>query len=305
MPFTLENKIIALIEEKGPLTGSELLEATGDEGLALWKTCRLSTKLLVQTVGTRYLRLDRRVEGYARLSPSILREFLTYSVIGMDADPSSIARRAQAIRSRIEEISRAKSLLAYNVISSLGSRLIHGTNLNEHACFILAGDIVYNMAHEVPRPERSTGKLVRGSDIDLVVIVDEFFPSEVTARLDDVIYQEKYRLFMTPHIREEIDYVVKDFDRVFEQLKFDTFKHMVACKILQEGAFLFGSEVIFERLKSLLREHGVIDRLRVMEQEAQRFRVKAEEYLLSEDPAKIKETGTYLFYPAEESEEFE
>jgi hypothetical protein len=305
MSFALENKIVRLIEERGPLTGSELLEAAGEEGLALWRTCRLSTKLLVQSVGTRYLRLDRRVEGYARLSPSILREFLTYSVIGVYVDPSSIAERAKAILSQIEEVSRAKSLLAYNVISAVGSRLIHGANLNEHACFILAGDIVYNMAHDVPRPERSTGKLVRGSDIDLVVIVDDFFSPEAMARLDEVIYQEKYRLFMTPHIREEIDYIVKDFDRVFEQLKFDTFKHMVACKILEEGAFLFGSEAIFERLKSLLREHGVIDRLRVMEREAQRFRMKAEEYLLSGDSEKITESGTYLFYPAEESEEFE
>ena len=141
--------------------------------------------------------------------------------------------------------------------------------------------------------------------MDLVVIVDDFFPPELIGPLDETIYREKYRLFITPHIREEIDYVVKDFNRVREQLRFDTFKHMVACKILEEGAFLFGNEAIFERLKFLLREHGVIDRLRIMEREAQRFRLKAEEYLLSEDSEKIKESGTYLFYPAEESEEFE
>ena len=305
MALALENKIIRLIEERGPLTGSELLDATGEEGLAMWKTCRLSTNLLVQTVGTRYLRLDRRVEGYARLSPSILREFLTYSVIGHAVDPSAVAGRARAILSQIEEVSRAKSFLAYNAVSAVGSRLIHETNLDEHACFILGGDIVYNMAHDVPRPERSTGKLVRGSDMDLVVIVDECFSPEAMARLDEVIYQEKYRLFMTPHIREEIDYIVKDLQRVLEQLKFDTFKHMVACKILEEGAFLFGSEMIFERLKSLLREHGVMDRLRAMEREAQLFRMQAEEYLLNEDTEKIKESETYLFYPAEESEEFE
>ena len=302
---TLENKIVRLIEERGPLTGSELLEATGEEGLVLWKTCHLSTQLSVRTVGTRYLRLDRRVVGYARLSPSILREFLTYSVIGHRDDPHPVGLRAQAILSHIEEVSRAKSLLAYNVISALGGRLIHGASLSQHACFILAGDIVYNMAHDVPRPERSTGKLVRGSDMDLVVIVDECFSPEAMARLDEVIYQEKYRLFMTPHIREEIDYIVKDLQRVLEQLKFDTFKHMVACKILEEGAFLFGSEMIFERLKSLLREHGVMDRLRAMEREAQLFRMQAEEYLLNEDTEKIKESETYLFYPAEESEEFE
>jgi hypothetical protein len=301
----LERKILQLIREKGPLTGSELWEATGEEGLLLWRACRLSPELSVRTVGSRYLRLDRRAEGYARLSPSILREFLTYSVIGLSQDPRSVARRARAVVSHIEEVSRWKSQLAYNVISALAGRFEHGATLNEHACFILAGDIVYNMAHDVPRPERSTGRLVQGSDMDLVVIVDELFPPELIGRLDETIYQEKYRLFITPHIREEIDYIVKDFNRVREQLRFDTFKHMVACKILEEGAFLFGSEAIFERLKSLLRDYGVLEKLRGMERQAQLFRIRAEEFLLREDPEKIGESGSYLFYPVEESEEFE
>ncbi len=301
----LEKEILQLIHEKGPLTGSELEEATGEEGLPLWRACRLSPALSVRTVGTRYLRLDRRVKGFARLSPSILREFLTYSVIGLSGDPRSVALRAQALISHIEEVSRWKSQLAYNVISALADRFVHGTILNEHACFILAGDIVYNMAHDVPRPERSTGKLVRGSDMDLVVIVDDFFPPELIGPLDECIYQEKYRLFITPHIREEIDYIVKDFNRVREQLRFDTFKHMVACKILEEGAFLFGSEVIFETLKSLLRDYGLLDKLRAMEKQAQLFRIRAEEFLLREEPERMGESGSYLFYPVEESEEFE
>ena len=301
----LEKKILQIIQEKGPFTGSELLEVTGEEGLPLWRACRLSPELLVRTVGTRYLRLDRRVEGYARLSPSILREFLTYSVIGLSEDPRSVALRAQALLSHIEEVSRWKCQLAYDVISALADRFEHGMILDEHACFILAGDIVYSMAHDIPRPERSTGKLVRGSDMDLVVIVDDLFPPEFIGLLDETIYQEKYRLFITPHIREEIDYIVKDFNRVLEQLQFDTFRHMVACKILEEGAFLFGSEAIFEKLKSLLREYGVLEKLRAMEKEAQIFRIRAEELLLRGDLEKIGESGSYLFYPAEESEEFE
>jgi hypothetical protein len=301
----LEKKIRQLIQEKGPLTGSELLEATGEEGLPLWRACRLSPEISVRTVGITYLRLDRRLEGYARLSPSILREFLTYSVIGLSEDPGSLALRAQALLSHIEEVSRGKSQLAYDVISALADRFVNGTILHEHACFILAGDIVYNMAHDVPRPEKSTGKLVRGSDMDLVAIVDDLFPPELIGPLDETIYREKYRLFIAPHIREEIDYIVKDFNRVLEQLKFDTFKHMVACKILEEGAFLFGSEAIFEKLKSLLREYGVLEKLRAMEKQAQFFRIRAEEFLLREDPEKIGENGSYLFYPVEESEEFE
>jgi hypothetical protein len=124
-------------------------------------------------------------------------------------------------------------------------------------------------------------------------------------RLDEAIYQEKYRLLITPHLREEIDYVVKNLDRVSEQLRFDTFKHMVACKLLQEGTLLYGSEEVFHTLKRMLRDHGVIKKLRELENKARIFRKEAEDYLLIEDPDKIREESLNLFYPTEESEEFE
>jgi len=46
----------------------------------------------------------------------------------------------------------------------------------------IAGDIVYNMAHNVPCPERSTGKLVKGSDMHIVVVVDLLIPTRLTER---------------------------------------------------------------------------------------------------------------------------
>ena len=301
----MEKEIKKLVEEKGPLTGSEIMSSTGNDGLLLWRTCRLSKDLAIQTVGTRYLRLDRRVKGFARLSPSILREFLTYSVIGCSGDHASLLQRANRIASHIEEVSRSKSELSYRFVSSLANRFENELLINDQVCFIIAGDIIYNMAHDVPRPEKSTGKLVKGSDMDLVVIVSDLFPKRLMERLDEAIYQEKYRLLTTPHLREEIDYVVKDLDRVREQIRFDNFRHMVACKILHEGTLLYGSEKIFHRVKILLKEHGVVQKLNALEKMAQDFRKEAEEYLLQEDPKKIKDESLYLFYPTEESEEFE
>jgi len=175
----------------------------------------------------------------------------------------------------------------------------------DHACFILAGDIVYNMAHDVPRPERSTGKLVKGSDLDLVVIVDDLFRKKSIERLDEAIYREKYRLLITPHMREEIDYVVKDLDRVRQQVRFDTYRHMVACKILREGTLLYGSEKIFHQVKSMLKAHGIIEKLNALETWAKTYRKTAEEVLLHEDPDEMREGNLNLFYPSEESEEFE
>ena len=301
----VEHEIISLIEERGPLTGAEILEAISGDSLILWRSCMLSKRLKVRHVGTRYLRLDRAVDGFARLSPSILREFLTYSVVGKEDDLAALEQKATEIIAHTEKISKAKTELAYQIASTLLGNIAGEWGMENQICFVLAGDIVFNMAHDVPRPERSTGRLVTGSDMDIVVIVDDEFPDDLMKRLDESIYREKYSLLMAPHIKEEIDYIVKRLSRVLEQVRFDTFKHMVACKILYEGSLLCGSESLFTTVKSLLREHGVIEKLNKLERQARAFRKASEKYLLSRDPNKVRNENLCLFYPTEESEEFE
>jgi hypothetical protein len=301
----LEEQIAALLTETGPLTGAELVERSGQDPLLLWRSCRASKILAVQTIGRRYLRLDLEVAGYARLSPSILREFLTYSVIGITRDHDSLNRKVNVIASHIQRISEAKLKLAGNIFSAVLSRLDKETLIQSRTCALIAGDIAYGMAHDVPRPERSTGKLVKGSDMDLVIVVDDRFPKAIMEQIDETVYQEKHRILRAPHLREEIDYVVKDLDRVREQVRFDNFKHMVACKILQEGVFLYGNPDLFRTIKSMLVEKGVSEKLMGMKRRAELARRNAEAYLLAEDPARIKNEGLTLFYPAEESEEFE
>ena len=301
----MEKEIIAVLEDKGPLTGAEILDALGDDALFLWRACRRSKQVAIQTIGCRYLRLDSKIEGFARLSPSILREFLTYSAIGLTRDQDSLVRKANEIASHIKEVSKAKLELAKNVFSTVLSRLENDVLIKEQACILIAGDIVYDMAHDAPRPERSTGKLVKGSDMDLVVVVDDLFPKELMERMDEMIYREKQNVLMTPHLREEMDYVVKDLARVREQMGFDTFKRMVACKILQESTLLFGKQDLFETIQSMLLEQGITEKLMRMEEHAAIFRRDAEATLLREDPEKIRQGALCLFYPTEESEEFE
>lgn len=301
----MEKEITKLIEERGPMTGAELRDAVSNDPLLLWQTCMRSQHLKIMTVGTKYLRLDRRINGFARMSPSILREFLTYSAIGFALDQPSLIQKAHRILSHIEDVSRAKAELAYDIVSTLVNRIIGEHLINEHVCFIIAGDIVFNMAHDVPRPERSTGRLVKGSDMDMVVITDDSFPKKLVKRLDEEIFKEKYSLLINPHLREEIDYIVKNLSRVREQVKFDTFKHMVACKILQEGTLLFGSEGIFHTVKKMLKDHRVTEKLNTMEEKAITFRKESEQILLRECSDKIGDECLSLFYPTEESEEFE
>jgi len=300
----MEQEIIDLLKTNGPLTGSEIKRFIPGDNLLLWQTCKTSSRLRVQAVGGRFLRLDRRVNGFARLSPSILREFLTYSVIGLAGQPELIDQRAREIHSRIVQISRSKLELARSFVDEVKAQL-QETWLEEQACFILAGDIVYDMAHDVPRPERSTGRLVRGSDIDLVVIVDDSVPDPMIQKLDTAIYQRKYRALISPAVNEEIDYVVKKKERVREQVRFDTFKDMIACKILQEGMLIGGSEGFYREVIQLLPDHGVLEKLNRLRESAIALRKQQEDFLVQREADKITPEDLYLFYPAEESEEFE
>jgi len=301
----MEKQIIKLLEQSGPLTGAELWEQVGGNGLLLWRACRLSRNIVMGSVGTRYLRLDRRIPGFGRQSPSIFREFLTYRVFGIRDHERAIRNRCRSVEDRIAEVSSIKADLAYRTMIALASQLDSEIAIMKQVCFVLAGDIVHGMAHDVPRPERSTGKLVNGSDMDIIGIVPDDFPESTMKRLDDAIYREKYRLLMTPHIREEIDYVLKKMETVREQLSFDTFRHKLACKIMHEGTRLCGSEKLFHQVKVLLRESGVAEELDRMEKKAAIFREEAEHYLLHENAEKILEKSLSLFYPTEESEEFE
>jgi len=300
----MEEEIINLLNTRGPLTGSEIKKIISGDNLLLWQTCKTSSNLHVKSVGVRYLRFDRQVNGFARLSPSILREFLTYSVAGLAEKPILIEKRGEEIFSHIVQVSRSKMELARNFIDVVKAQF-GDTWPHEQVCFVLAGDIVYDMAHDVPRPERSTGKLVRGSDIDLVVILNDNVPDDFIRRLDSTIYQEKYKYLKSPSINEEIDYVVKKLDRVRQQVRFDTFKNMVACKILQEGKLIGGSERLYHEVIRLLQDNGVLEKLDRLQEAAIIFRKQEEEFLVQSDAKIINREDLYFFFPAEESEEFE
>ncbi len=301
----MEKDVIRLIEKSGPLTGAEIIDLLNCDGLDLWRTCHLSENLITRRVGTRYLRLDRRIQGFARLSPSILREFLTFTAVGLPSKPAPLAKKIEDLSSHIHDVNKSKLDLAFHLVCGISRGIENELGDDNQICFIIGGDIAYDMAHDVPRPERSTGKLVNGSDMDLVVVVDDQFPEYLLKRLDDTIYKEKYRLLITPHLKEEIDYIVKNLSRIREQVRFDTFRHMVACKILQEGTLLYGNEDLFRTIKTLLVRQGISKKLAELERKARDFRKNAESQLLRGDSDGLKEENLYLFYPAEESEEFE
>jgi len=294
---------VNLLRETGPQTGWQLLEKTRMEALPLWQMCRQAAELRIACVGKRFLRLDRNVEGYARLSPSIRREFLTYTVLGLENQAAEIEAKAQGLKQEIREISRAKLDLAREAMDDTVRSLPEWKSVQQQICFIIAGDISYGMAHAVPRPEVSTGRMVRGSDLDIVVIAEDGVDRMALKALDDAILKKKYFLIVHPDYQEEIDYLVKNMSRVRQQLAFDTFPHMVASKIIHEGAFLYGSAGVFEAVKSMVGEFGVPAKLALLEEHAGEERREAESSLLQTDAGQPDGTFLHLFHTHEESEE--
>ena len=295
-------KIVELLDDRGPLTGKELHNGTLLDELFLWRICNRSKKIILKTVGKRFLRLDKRVKGFARLSPSIKREFLTYTVTGLRKDCRKIEDKAKLLHDEIINISRQKLKLAQDVVIKTVQYQKDPVTVASRACFIIAGDIIYEMGHLEPRPEKSTGRLIKGSDLDIIVVTEDLSEKKVK-ELDNTIYQEKYFLIKNPSYREEIDYIVKDISKVETQLKFNTFNYMVASKILYEGKFLYGSQKIFKKIKKMLLERKIPDKLRVIEEKAITNRKDAESYLLNNTGVLPEEECLKLFYTKQEKEE--
>ena len=300
--INLEKKVCDILEKEGPLIGKELFWQAGVDEFTLWSLCRNSPAIASKRVGNRYLRLDYQVSGYARLSPSIMREFYGYTVVGNSRSTEKIIQKAEKLRREIGEISKNKLSIARNIIVRMADELPHSPILKENTVFMIAGDVVYGMAHAEPRPESSTGELVKGSDLDIIAVTSGLSDNNIK-ELDDSMYALKYKWLMNPAGREELDYIVKDIVKVEKQLNFDSFRNMIASKILEESQFLYGSKKIFGRIREMLAEKEILQKINFLREKAIREREEAEKYLLSNVDSVTREEWMKLFYTKDEKEE--
>ncbi len=262
------------------MTGRELFIHTGIDMFDLWRECYTNKDIIVKRVSKRYLRFDKNVDGYARLSPAIQREFSTYSIIGLKTDEEAVEKEARELEKRIKEISRKKLLTAKNALMAGVEKLKECRYIKENACFIIGGDVPLSMAHEDPRPEFNTGMMVSGSDLDIVIVTSDDFSNERLNTLDEAIEDIKYTLLNRPQRREEIDYIIKPLSKVKSQAKFDNFEHMIACKIIEESEFLFGNRGLYQEILEIMDKNGVFAKLDSKRTEAAKNRAFAWNYLL-------------------------
>lgn len=300
----LADRVLRTVSFRGPLTGSQLHDALGAGGLPLWQACVTDPRLAHRVIGRRYVRLDIKLDGYVRLSPSILREFLTYTVVGPSDDPDALDAAADALADHIEQVSRRKLYTARRIMDDITRSFLADPELAEHFCVAIAGDIVYGMAHDVLRPERSTGILVQGSDLDIVVLVGDDAPEGLATALDEAIYAKKYFYLRNPGFREELDYIVKPVETLRAQSAMTGFHDMVACKVWRESRLLCGDEGVFRAGKQVLEAAGVGDRLDALAREAATARAAHQQRLLTLPIDALHGDDLGLFYTAEESAEF-
>lgn len=296
-------ELIALLNKFGPLTGKDILERINGNEYEVWKFCITSPDIIVRIVGQRYLRLDSQVHEYARLSPSIMREFYNYTIVGTVSQKNEIDHCAQQLQSQIIQISQNKFNLAKDLIASSVEMLGISNTFNQSACVFIAGDVVYNMSNMQPRPEFSTGEIVQGSDLDIVIITENL-DQDIINLFDNTIFKQKYMLLRNPQYREEVDYLIKDISKVNKQLNFTDFKDMVACKILDESKYLYGNYELFTYIKSELQKRDIPRKLQLLKEKAMIERNSAEVRLINESSLLTTNEISQLFYTTSEKEEF-
>ncbi len=255
-----ETDIENILRDSGPITGADLSARLPHlSEIAVWRSCHMSTKFRVTNCARYYLRYDILRDNQLRLSPSILRDFLTFSLIYL---PEQIVEKVEAgtrLANQFRSISLEKLSWAREALLQLDPEL--QKVLIDHCVVFLSGDIAYFLAHETMRQHRGLGVPIKGSDIDIVIITNNEAPKEAIERIESEFLTIKKIFLMTPHIREELDFIVKPIDKMLAQLAYSDIHEKIASKILYESYFLMGRVDVYQKLIQHLRLSGTWDRI--------------------------------------------
>ncbi len=293
----LEAEILKILGQHSSVLGVEIAEALGNRYFEIWRTCHNSSKIYSTPFGHYYLRIDKKIEGLARLSPSILRDFLTYTRISTLDNFEKAISDAESSRLEHVRISDEKREIARQIIAeTLPEDVI------AHTGILIAGDVCRNMAHLVPRPERSTGKLVRGSDIDLIFIIEN--DGELRGEIEGRISEAKAIYLQHPALREELDFVVNTLDHYHKASCFKGVHDMISCKAALEGQYLAGSKEILKKSTDILLRAQIPRKVIKLTEKAFSDRLRAMERLRKDPDVIGLPKERRLFYYSDEIWEF-
>ncbi len=258
--MNIEDQIREKLLEHGPQTGGELSDKLEDiSNIAIWRACYGSGEIRVSNCARYYLRYDILRGNQLRLSPSILRDFLTFSLVYLKDQMVEIVEGGTMLANRFRTISLQKLSWAREALLQLDEELQNV--LYEHCVVFLSGDIAYYLAHETKRTHSQLGVEVNGSDIDIVIIANRGAPPEKIERIESQLLTIKKIYLTTPHIREELDFIVKSIDTMLGQLSYGDIHQKIASKILYESYFLMGRVDIYQTLMRHLKLSGTWERI--------------------------------------------
>lgn len=252
---TLVERIIDLIQTHGPSTGVKLTEWLDSvPPIDLWHACYVSRRIRIRNCARYYLRYDITRDNVLRLSPSILRDFLTFSLIYLPEQSVSAVEDGTLLANKFRSISLRKLSRARQALLELDPDLQR--ELNEHCVVFLSGDIAYFLAHDTRRMHPTLDVPVNGSDIDIVIVTNHQADPEKIKAIGDALLKIKRLYLLMPKVREELDFIVKPFDKMIDQLAYGDIHQKIASKILYESYFLMGRVDIYESLMRHLELRG-------------------------------------------------
>lgn len=302
----LVQRITDLIREHGPSSGLKLSEWLDDiPPVNLWRACYASRGIRIKNCARYYLRYDITRGNALRLSPSILRDFLTFSLIYLPEQAVNAVEGGTLMANKFRSISLRKLSRARQALLELDPELQR--ELNDHCVVFLSGDIAYFLAHDTRRRHPTMDVPVNGSDIDIVIVTNnQADPAKIKAIGDGLLKIKRLYLLM-PKVREELDFIVKPLSKMLEQLAYGDIHEKIASKILYESYFLMGRVDIYESLMRNLEVSGTLARIEADFETALTERKNTIRTILSltpEESVKDSEVAS-LFFASQERLEFQ
>jgi len=304
--MSIELDIGKILDENGPLTGSELSEKLPEySDIALWRQCYKSESIRVINCARYYLRYDILRDNQLRLSPSILRDFLTFSLIYLTDQMVEVVEAGTTLANKFRVNSRKKLSWAREALLQLDDDLQE--TIYEHCVVFLSGDIAYYLAHETLRQHSQLGVEVNGSDIDIVIITNRGAPPEKIERIERQLLTTKKLFLMSEDIREELDFIVKPIETMIGQLAYGDIHQKIASKILYESYFLMGRVDIYQTLMKHIKLSGTWDKIEADFEVALGQRKDTIEKILSLPPGASTDDPEVasLFFASKERLEFQ
>lgn len=296
------NDIIRNLIDRGPMIGRELLEAIGNvDQFELWKACYSYDTLQISSFARYYLRYDISRSEYIRLSPSIIRDFLTYTIVGLPHQRGELHRRHLILCNQHRDISLMKLRIVTELFREIETQV--SARAQQTICAFIAGDIAYFMGHAEQRPSAS-GEIMSGSDIDVIIVhTSDADPADLKI-IDDMLSVRKTHLMKHPDFRQELDFIIKPIERVAGQVKYASIEDKIASKIIFESLLVWGSAGVYTQIKTLLDHSGAADRIRSDFLIAIEERTEAIANILSASGKSVDVNTKSLFYATQERIEF-